>query len=317
MSIVRVDQQFGANWTSTLVTTAATPAINTPAGCFVICFQNDIPATAVLSDTAGNSYTLVNIDGTPNHFWYAKNALGNAANVITANWSGGVAFDYLAALTYTGVDPNNPIDTYANTPFGTQGAQNPFSPPINTRFPVEVLLSNVQSSDTTAGPGTGWTALMHPGANPELVQEKQVTTLQTGIQATATESTAAGWACNIVAVVGAGQPYISGNAGVGGATISWSGTASGSTVADALGNYNTGLLANGTYILTPSLTGYTFSPPTSVQVISGASIIGVNFTAIIIKSGGAPMISSLLPILKMRMVIAANQKNRNKGKHVR
>ena len=66
-----------------------------------------------------------------------------------------------------------------------------------------------------------------------------------------------------------------------GAMVSWSGSSSGSTTADGYGNFNTGenLYSFGTYTITPSKAGYTFSPTSSVQTVSGADITGVNFTA--------------------------------------
>jgi hypothetical protein len=72
---------------------------------------------------------------------------------------------------------------------------------------------------------------------------------------------------------------ISGNAGVAGATVSWTGTSSGSTSADGSGNYTTPALPNGSYTLAPSLTGYSFSPASQNETISGSNITGVNFTA--------------------------------------
>ena len=71
---------------------------------------------------------------------------------------------------------------------------------------------------------------------------------------------------------------ISGNAGVAGATVSYSGTTSGSTTADGSGNYSFSV-PNGTYTLTPSLLSYTFSPASAVETVSGSDITGVNFTA--------------------------------------
>jgi hypothetical protein len=71
---------------------------------------------------------------------------------------------------------------------------------------------------------------------------------------------------------------ITGSAGTAGATISWSGTASGSTTADGSGNYTISGLSNGSYTITPSKTGFTFSPTSSNQTVSGANITGVNFT---------------------------------------
>jgi hypothetical protein len=72
---------------------------------------------------------------------------------------------------------------------------------------------------------------------------------------------------------------VSGNAGVAGATVSYAGAASGSVTADGSGNYSLPGLANGSYTVTPSLTGYSFSPGNSSQTVSNANITGVNFTA--------------------------------------
>ena len=80
---------------------------------------------------------------------------------------------------------------------------------------------------------------------------------------------------------------ITGNAGVAGATVAWTGTSSGSVTADGSGNFNTGNLGVGSYTITPSLTGYTFTPTSSVQTITNANITGVNFTATVSTGGGS------------------------------
>ncbi len=74
---------------------------------------------------------------------------------------------------------------------------------------------------------------------------------------------------------------ITGNAGVAGTTVSYTSLASGtgSTTADGLGNFTFTGLANDTYTITPSLTGYTFSPTSASETVSGADVAGVNFTA--------------------------------------
>lgn len=73
---------------------------------------------------------------------------------------------------------------------------------------------------------------------------------------------------------------ISGNAGIANATVSWSGPSSGSTVADGSGNYTTNAnLADGSYTITPSLTGVTFTPTSQSATVSGANVTNVNFTA--------------------------------------
>src|SRR5262245_55941381 len=62
-------------------------------------------------------------------------------------------------------------------------------------------------------------------------------------------------------------------------TLTSNGTQIASAFADASGNYNFSGLANGTYIVTPSKSGFTFSPPTQSVTINGASTSGINFTA--------------------------------------
>ncbi len=73
---------------------------------------------------------------------------------------------------------------------------------------------------------------------------------------------------------------ISGNTGVAGATVTYTGTASGSVTADGSGNYSITGLSNGSYTITPSLAGYTFTAVSLPETVSGASITGVNFTAL-------------------------------------
>jgi len=67
--------------------------------------------------------------------------------------------------------------------------------------------------------------------------------------------------------------------GGSGATVALSGAASGSTTADTNGNYTFPGLANGSYTVTPSKTGFTFMPPNQAVTINNANQIGVNFTA--------------------------------------
>jgi hypothetical protein len=68
--------------------------------------------------------------------------------------------------------------------------------------------------------------------------------------------------------------------GGSGATVTLSGAASAMTTSDAAGNYTFTGLANGTYAVTPSHTGYTFTPTGQNATISGANITGLNFTAV-------------------------------------
>jgi len=88
--------------------------------------------------------------------------------------------------------------------------------------------------------------------------------------------------------------------GAGGpnATVSLSGASSTTVTADANGNFAFGGLADGTYWITPSQTGYAFNPGGQAIVISGADVNAVNFATIqncpcktIWPSSAAPAIS--------------------------
>jgi hypothetical protein len=69
---------------------------------------------------------------------------------------------------------------------------------------------------------------------------------------------------------------ISGSAGTSGATVS---AGSASATSDASNNYSIANLAAGTYTVTPSKSGCTFSPSSQSVTITSANVTGVNFTA--------------------------------------
>jgi hypothetical protein len=71
---------------------------------------------------------------------------------------------------------------------------------------------------------------------------------------------------------------ISPAAGGNGAAVTLSGTASATTTANSSGSYTFTGLPNGTYTVTPSHTGYTFSPTSQAATVSGANVTGINFT---------------------------------------
>lgn len=78
---------------------------------------------------------------------------------------------------------------------------------------------------------------------------------------------------------------VSGNAGAAGATIALtpsgeSGTNT-STTSDASGNYTFPQVVNGTYTVTPSLNGATFTPTSQSVTVNGANVSGVNFSVVV------------------------------------
>jgi hypothetical protein len=80
---------------------------------------------------------------------------------------------------------------------------------------------------------------------------------------------------------------ISGNTGTSSATIT---AGSASATSDASNNYTISSLANGTYTVTPTKSGCTFSPASASVTINGANVTGTNFTASC--SGGTTIFSN-------------------------
>ncbi len=67
--------------------------------------------------------------------------------------------------------------------------------------------------------------------------------------------------------------------GASAVTVKLSGSATNSASTDASGSYSFAALGNGTYTITPSATGYVFSPVSRAASVSGASLSSVDFVA--------------------------------------
>src|SRR6185437_3867230 len=62
-----------------------------------------------------------------------------------------------------------------------------------------------------------------------------------------------------------------------GATVTLSGGATATQIANASGNYTFSGLASGTYTVTPTRSGFTFTPASTQVSVAGANVTGVNF----------------------------------------
>ncbi len=134
---------------------------------------------------------------------------------------------------------------------------------------------SVVFAPTSSGPAT---------SNLTLVNNGSVSSLQvslSGMGATASTSS--------FSISGTVSPAASGS----GATVTLTGAAQSTASVNASGNYSFTGLANGTYTVTPSKTGFTFSPPNQSVPVSGANVTGTNFTA---TQSSAPSSPSSLSI---------------------
>ncbi len=64
------------------------------------------------------------------------------------------------------------------------------------------------------------------------------------------------------------------------ATVTLNGAASAVVTADGAGNYTFGSLSNGSYTVTPSQSGYSFTPANQIVTVNGANVGGINFSAV-------------------------------------
>ncbi|HUJ27490.1 MAG TPA: carboxypeptidase-like regulatory domain-containing protein, partial [Myxococcales bacterium] len=71
-----------------------------------------------------------------------------------------------------------------------------------------------------------------------------------------------------------------------GVTVSALGPSSGSAVTDSGGAFTIAGLADGSYSVSPSLSGYVFTPSSQAVTVSGADVTGVSFTAAGVVIGG-------------------------------
>ena len=87
---------------------------------------------------------------------------------------------------------------------------------------------------------------------------------------------------------GAATYAVAGTVTLGGSALSGVTISDGSTTAltSSSGAFTLAGLPDGTYTLTPSLSGYTFTPATDTVTVNGASVSGVSFTAAASSGGG-------------------------------
>ncbi|MGO9211040.1 MAG: N,N-dimethylformamidase beta subunit family domain-containing protein [Terriglobales bacterium] len=219
------------------------------------------------------------------------NLSGAATATTTADASGNYTFSGLTNGAYT-VTPSN-------TGFN-------FTPASQTVTLTTANVTAVNFSTTTytisgmiSGPGGSGATVNLTGASTAAVTADAsgnytftglangaytVTPSKTGVAYTPASQPATISNANVTALNFSTVTYsISGTiSGTGGnaATVNLTGTATATATADASGNYTFSGLVNGPYTITPSKTGFTFTPPNQAVTVASASITGVNFTAV-------------------------------------
>ena len=220
---------------------------------------------------------------------------GTASATVTANGSGAYSFGPLVNGSYT-VTPTK--TGFVFTPSSRTVTINGAS--LVADFAADpVPTYNVTGTVSPAASGSGATLTLSGAASQIVTADAAgnysftglangsytVTPSKTGFTFTPANQPVNVNNANPPAVNFAAQPVtISGAitppAGGAGSTVTLAGPATGTVTADAAGAFTFSALPNGTYTVTPTKSGVTFTPANrSVVITNGVSVGGVNFTA--------------------------------------
>ena len=288
---------------STNSSTVTTPSFSTSAG-------NELLLAFVASDWASGTNTTVssvagagltwvlvvrsNAQSGTSEIWraFAPAPVTNAA--VTATMSRSVAAS-ITVMTFSGVDSSGTNGSGAigaiRSASGTSGA--PTATLVTTRDNSLVLgVGNDWDGAIARTPATGQ-SLVHQYlatiGDTYWVQKRNTSTAPSGTSVTINDTAPTTdrynlSICEILPPSGGTQTWnvsgtISPASGGSGATVTLSGPASATVTADSSGNYSFNGLGNANYTVTPSKSGYTFTPPNQSATINGADVSGINFTA--------------------------------------
>lgn len=248
---------------------------------FIDVEQSSTEQVTGITDTEGNTYTKLptaSNSGTDpaatfHSIWLAPVTNGSGSdNTLSVAWTPGARIRVVAA-EYSGLSGTLDSSNHGGGAVATETYN------VTAAAAGEALISY----GSQQGGAVNWSALSGTSRVPSLTGQNEILFDQSSASGansiSATVNTTGLHLSTIALTLAAATFSISGNAGTGGATVSWSGTASGSMTADGSGNYTIPNLSNGPYTITPSKTGFTFSPTSSNQTVSSANITGVNFTA--------------------------------------
>jgi hypothetical protein len=290
--------QYSSGWQIGAFGTSL-PAFANPVGAgdqivvWVASIDNHGTCTGCTDNASGGSNTYTQVftsnpsSGIYLYCFLATNTSAQTSLTITPTKSASgtylvsCALDYQSAIAFT-------LDQ-ANSQYAGSGTRNLYAQTTSTLAQaIEVAVtfySETSNDNEQAVPNNGFTIRAFENGDPVLGEwfgsADKITAAITAISNPGYNvGTNLSGNCPVGIVLLYAATYsISGSAGVAGATVSYTGTSSGSTTADGSGNYTISGLSNGSYTITPSLTGYSFSPTNASETISGSSITGVNFTA--------------------------------------
>jgi hypothetical protein len=275
---------------------------------FIFCFDandlspNTAPPATNITDTRGNSYSqifLENASGTnlAGIVVYAADNPNAGANTISFNNATGAntgARGGCCGIECSGLSSAATMLDQHGFTLATSGTS-VTSPSLTTTAASELLMAigyGLGAGSFTFTVGSGYTIDTQGNCHVAgaMAEESKVVSSIGSYTASISGITNGSFIQIALLTLKAATYSISGNAGVAGATVAYSGAASGHVTADGSGNYTISGLGNGTYNITPAKTNYLFTQVIHSVTVSGANVTGINFTAAV----GSPLLISTI-----------------------
>src|SRR5437773_889263 len=281
-----------AGWAFLLVVILSSAALSWGCAGFVAGQSQSIPTppptysiSETISPAAGGNGATVTLSGTASATTtanssgaYSFTGLANGTYTITPSRTGYTFSPRSATVTISGANVTSGADFAATSTYSISGTISPTAGGSG----ATVTLSGAAIATTTATSSGAYsfTGLAN-GAYVVTPSLAGYTYSPSGKNATINGANVTG--INFTANPQSNTFSISGTitptAGGSGATVTLIGPATATTTTDTAGNYSFGGLANGSYTVTPSNSGYSFIPPNQSVTVNGANQTGVNFTA--------------------------------------
>lgn len=267
LAFVATDYLSGANTTVTSVSGAGLTWVlavrtNTQRGtseiwrAFAPGTVSNATVTAALSQKVASSLTLISFAGVDSTGTNGSGAIGATASASAASGAPSATLLSTRAGSWVFGVGNDYDKAIARTPTSGQSVVHQYLSPAGDTYWVQ--RQNNLTSGAGVSVGISDTAPTSDRYNLSIIEI---------LPASSVSQT---WT-----VSGSVTPAANG----AGTTLTLTGTATSSVNADANGNYSFSGLANGSYTVTPSKTGFTFTPPSRSVTVSGADATGINFTA--------------------------------------
>ena len=270
------------------------------AGPYQVSYGPDVTPPTIAAVAASASTTSATLTWTTNELSDSRVDYGMSASVLNSSMSNS-ALVSSHTLTVPGLTPGT---TYFYRVTSADAALNATTFPAIANSPSSfaTTLPSISGTVSPASSGSGATLALTGAATATVVGDASgnytftglangtyvVTPSKTGFTFTPSTQSVIVSGASVPGVNFTAQPVTLSGTMTGGAgvTVTLSGAGGATTTADASGNYTFSGLANGTYAVTPSRSGYTFTPSSQSVVINGASVAGVNFTAQTVSISG-------------------------------